>query len=81
MFVTGNTVVDALLQVQARIEADAALRAALDAALPPARPGKRRILVHVPFAGSYSSALVREPLKSLPPAASTWPLDSNVAVE
>ena len=45
VFVTGNTVVDALLQVQARIEADAALRAALDATLPPPRPGKRRILV------------------------------------
>jgi UDP-N-acetylglucosamine 2-epimerase (non-hydrolysing) len=45
VFVTGNTVVDALLQVQARIEADAGLRSSLDAGLPPTRPGKRRILV------------------------------------
>ena len=36
--------------------------------------------VHVPLAGSYSSALLREPLLLDPPATSTLPLGSNVAV-
>ena len=36
---------------------------------------------HVPMAGSYSSALLRPlPLPSSPPATSTLPLGSNVAV-
>ena len=35
--------------------------------------------VHVPLAGSYSSALLRGLLAS-PPATSTLPLGSNVAV-
>lgn len=43
--VTGNTVVDALLQVSARIDADPALAASLDAALPALDPGKRLLLV------------------------------------
>jgi UDP-N-acetylglucosamine 2-epimerase len=43
--VTGNTVVDALLEVVSRIQADPALRAALDARLPFLEPGKRIVLV------------------------------------
>ena len=35
--------------------------------------------VHIPLAGSYSSALLRSP-PLYPPATSTWPLGSNVAV-
>lgn len=45
VIVTGNTIVDALLQVCERIESDADLRRRLDARLPPKRPGSRRILV------------------------------------
>ena len=36
--------------------------------------------LQVPLAGSYSSALLREPLVPTPPATSTLPLGSNVAV-
>ena len=37
--------------------------------------------VQLPLAGSYSSALLRKPLTlSYPPATSTLPLGSNVAV-
>lgn len=43
--VTGNTVVDALIEARARIEADRALRERLDRALPPPASGKRLILV------------------------------------
>jgi UDP-N-acetylglucosamine 2-epimerase (non-hydrolysing) len=43
--VTGNTVIDALLEVVARIEGDAALRAALDARFGFIAPGKRLLLV------------------------------------
>lgn len=43
--VTGNTVIDALAETQARIEADPALRAALDAALPALDPARRLVLV------------------------------------
>jgi hypothetical protein len=35
--------------------------------------------VHVPLAGSYSSALARVAPPSLPPATSTFPLGSRVA--
>jgi hypothetical protein len=39
------------------------------------------VAVHVPLAGSYSSALLKE-VKTLacPPATNTWPEASNVAV-
>jgi hypothetical protein len=37
------------------------------------------VALHIPLAGSYSSALVRE-LPLYPPATSTLPLGSNVAV-
>ena len=43
--VTGNTVIDALLAVVARIEADAGLRAALDARFGFIAPGRRVLLV------------------------------------
>jgi UDP-N-acetylglucosamine 2-epimerase (non-hydrolysing) len=43
--VTGNTVIDALLEVVARIEGDAALRAALDARFGFIAAGKRLLLV------------------------------------
>lgn len=43
--VTGNTVIDALTETQARMEADPALRAALDAALPMLDPARRLVLV------------------------------------
>lgn len=43
--VTGNTVVDALLDVVRRIEADPELAAGLDAGLPAPVPGKRLVLV------------------------------------
>jgi UDP-N-acetylglucosamine 2-epimerase len=43
--VTGNTVIDALLEVAGRIRADEALRAKLDAMLPVLAPGKRLLLV------------------------------------
>lgn len=45
ILVTGNTVIDALQAVQARIEADPALRDALDADLPALDPAKRIVLV------------------------------------
>jgi UDP-N-acetylglucosamine 2-epimerase (non-hydrolysing) len=45
IIVTGNTVIDAVLSVRDRIEADPQLRAKLDAGLPTRTPGKRRILV------------------------------------
>ena len=35
---------------------------------------------HVPVAGSYSSALAREAVRPHPPATSTFPLGSSVAV-
>ena len=38
------------------------------------------VAVQVPLAGSYSSALVRGPLLPTPPATSTMPLGSKVAV-
>lgn len=43
--VTGNTVVDALLDVAHRIDTDPSLARRLDAALPPVVPGRRLILV------------------------------------
>ena len=43
--VTGNTVIDALLDVVGRIDADASLRAQLDATLPTLDPQRRLILV------------------------------------
>jgi UDP-N-acetylglucosamine 2-epimerase (non-hydrolysing) len=43
--VTGNTVIDALLEVVARIERDAALRASLDARFGSLAPGRRLLLV------------------------------------
>lgn len=43
--VTGNTVVDALLQSVARLEADPELRAQMDANLPAFDPGRRMVLV------------------------------------
>ena len=43
--VTGNTVIDALLEVVARIEADAGLRAVLDARFGFIAPGRRVLLV------------------------------------
>jgi UDP-N-acetylglucosamine 2-epimerase (non-hydrolysing) len=43
--VTGNTVIDALLEVAARIERDVALRAELDARFPFLDAGKRLVLV------------------------------------
>src|SRR5690606_32754708 len=43
--VTGNTVIDALLDVVGRIDADASLREQLDAALPTLDPQRRLILV------------------------------------
>ena len=43
--VTGNTVIDALHEVAARIRADAALRDALDAQLPALDPGRPMVLV------------------------------------
>lgn len=43
--VTGNTVIDAVLEVRRRIDASELLRASLDAGLPPPVPGKRLILV------------------------------------
>ena len=42
--VTGNTVIDALLDAVAMLEADPARAAALDAALPPLQPAKRLIV-------------------------------------
>lgn len=45
IYVTGNTVIDALQATQARIDVDAALRAELDAALPAFDPARRLILV------------------------------------
>ena len=38
------------------------------------------VAVHVPVAGSYSSALLKEPLLLNPPATSTLPEGSSVAV-
>ena len=43
--VTGNTVIDALLDVVARIDADPALAATLDAQVPTFAPGRRIVLV------------------------------------
>lgn len=43
--VTGNTVIDALLQVVKRIDSNAELRSTLDAQLPSIDPGKKLILV------------------------------------
>lgn len=43
--VTGNTVIDAVLDVRRRIDASETLRASLDAGLPAAVPGRRLILV------------------------------------
>jgi UDP-N-acetylglucosamine 2-epimerase len=43
--VTGNTVIDALLEVRDRIAADAALRARLDADLPSFDPARRLVVV------------------------------------
>lgn len=43
--VTGNTVIDAVLDVRRRIDGSETLRASLDLSLPPAIPGKRLILV------------------------------------
>jgi UDP-N-acetylglucosamine 2-epimerase (non-hydrolysing) len=43
--VTGNTVVDALLWMRARLEADAPLRAGIEAGLPRPMAGRRTILV------------------------------------
>lgn len=43
--VTGNTVVDALLQSVDRIQADPALSASLEAALPPLAPSRKMVLV------------------------------------
>lgn len=43
--VTGNTVIDALLDVVARIDADPALAATLDAQVPAFAPGRRIVLV------------------------------------
>ena len=43
--VTGNTVIDALLDVSGRIDRSPALRASLDVALPGIDPGKRMVLV------------------------------------
>ena len=38
------------------------------------------VAVHVPVAGSYSSALLKKPGLLAPPATSTLPLGSSVAV-
>jgi hypothetical protein len=38
------------------------------------------VTVHVPVAGLYSSALLRKPVVPSPPATSTWPFGSSVAV-
>ena len=43
--ITGNTVVDALLQSVERIQADPALSASVDAALPPLAPSRQIVLV------------------------------------
>jgi UDP-N-acetylglucosamine 2-epimerase len=43
--VTGNTVVDALLQVASRLEAEPALASSVGAGLPPLAPGKRLVVV------------------------------------
>lgn len=43
--VTGNTVIDALLQVVARLHEDAGLRQQVDASLPPLTPRRRMVLV------------------------------------
>lgn len=43
--VTGNTVVDALLSIRGRLEAEADLRRAIDAGLPHPQPGRRLVLV------------------------------------
>jgi UDP-N-acetylglucosamine 2-epimerase (non-hydrolysing) len=43
--VTGNTVVDALVWIRARLESDAALRATIEAELPPPVAGRRLVLV------------------------------------
>ena len=45
ILVTGNTVIDAVIDVRRRIEADEALRTALDRDLPMIDPGRRLILV------------------------------------
>ena len=45
VFVTGNTVIDALFMARARLEGDATVRRAAEAALPPRDPAKRLILV------------------------------------
>lgn len=45
VFVTGNTVIDALQSVQRRLDADPDLRAALDAELPPLDPRRPILLV------------------------------------
>ena len=45
VFVTGNTIVDSLLEIRARIEADAALRAQAEAELPDWDRRKKMILV------------------------------------
>src|SRR5262245_46084577 len=38
------------------------------------------VAFHAPLAGSYSSALLNQPVELTPPATSTLPLGSNVAV-
>ncbi|WP_353620365.1 non-hydrolyzing UDP-N-acetylglucosamine 2-epimerase [Paracoccus aerodenitrificans] len=45
IYVTGNTVIDALLQMTRRIDADAGLCASLDASLPSVAPDRRIVLV------------------------------------
>jgi UDP-N-acetylglucosamine 2-epimerase (non-hydrolysing) len=45
ILVTGNTGIDALLTMAARIEADAALRAGIEAGLPRIAPGRRLVVV------------------------------------
>jgi UDP-N-acetylglucosamine 2-epimerase (non-hydrolysing) len=45
ILVTGNTVIDALIEVTARLNCDASLREATDKQLPPAETGRRMILV------------------------------------
>jgi UDP-N-acetylglucosamine 2-epimerase (non-hydrolysing) len=43
--VTGNTVVDALIWIRARLESDAELRTGIDAGLPPSASSRRLVLV------------------------------------
>jgi UDP-N-acetylglucosamine 2-epimerase (non-hydrolysing) len=85
IFVTGNTGIDALLAMAARLAQDATLSARVAAALPPLDPGKRLVLVTAHRRESLGEGLLRicdavAALAARGDVEIVWPLHNNPAV-